>query len=91
MDVPIVMTDSEKTQSSNEWRTYTERNLIRTHYSRVIRGCVIDTYGNCRLQNDILGLPCSMDVGLACSDHPFLNDVLLNDLRCMYSFNKVNS
>ena len=26
VDVPIVMTDSEKTQSINEWRTYRERN-----------------------------------------------------------------
>ena len=26
MDVAIVMTDSEKTQSINEWRTYRERN-----------------------------------------------------------------
>ena len=26
VDVPIVMTDSEKTQSRNEWRTYIERN-----------------------------------------------------------------
>ena len=26
VDVPIVMNDSEKTQSSNEWLTYRERN-----------------------------------------------------------------
>ena len=25
-DVPIVLTDSEKTQFSNKWRTYRERN-----------------------------------------------------------------
>ena len=27
VDVPIMMTESEKTQSSNEWRTYRERNV----------------------------------------------------------------
>ena len=26
LDVPVVMTDSENTQSVNEWRTYRERN-----------------------------------------------------------------
>ena len=30
--VPIVMTDSEKTQSINEWRTYRERNAqLKNH------------------------------------------------------------
>ena len=32
VDVPIVMTDSEKTQSSNEWRTYRERNAQLTKH-----------------------------------------------------------
>ena len=32
VDVSIVMTDSEKTQSSNEWRTYIERNSQLTKH-----------------------------------------------------------
>ena len=32
VDVPIVMTDSEKTQSRNEWRTYRERNAQLTKH-----------------------------------------------------------
>ena len=31
-DVPIRMTESEKTQSSNEWRTYRERNAQLTKH-----------------------------------------------------------
>ena len=34
MDVPIVMTDSEKTQYSNERRTYRERNNWLTNHRR---------------------------------------------------------
>ena len=32
VEVPIVMTDSEKTQSRNEWRTYRERNSQLTKH-----------------------------------------------------------
>ena len=32
VDVPIVMTDSENTQSRNEWRTYRERNAQLTKH-----------------------------------------------------------
>ena len=32
VDVPIVMNDSEKTQSINEWRTYRERNAQLTKH-----------------------------------------------------------
>ena len=32
VDVPIVMNDSEKTQSSNEWRTYRDRNAHLTKH-----------------------------------------------------------
>ena len=32
VDVPIVMTDSEKTQSSNQWRTYRENNYQLTNH-----------------------------------------------------------
>ena len=32
VDVPIIMTDLEKTQSSNEWRTYRERNVQLTKH-----------------------------------------------------------
>ena len=32
VDVPIVVTDSEKTQSRNEWRTYRERNAQLTEH-----------------------------------------------------------
>ena len=34
VEVPIVMTDLEKTQSSNEWRTYKERNDQLTKHRR---------------------------------------------------------
>ena len=32
VDVHIIMTDSEKTQSSNEWQTYRERNVQLTKH-----------------------------------------------------------
>ena len=32
VDVTIVMTDSERTQSRNEWRTYRERNAHLTKH-----------------------------------------------------------
>ena len=32
VDVPTVITDSEKTQSRNEWRTYIERNVQLTKH-----------------------------------------------------------
>ena len=32
MDVPIIITDSEKTHSSNEWRTYSDKNSQLTKH-----------------------------------------------------------
>ena len=32
VEVPIIITDSEKTQSRNEWRTYRERNYQLTKH-----------------------------------------------------------
>ena len=32
LDVPILMTDSENTQSSNDWRTYRKRNAQLTKH-----------------------------------------------------------
>ena len=53
--------------------------------------CVIDTRGDCRLQNGLLSCPCSLYVGLACSDHPFSDGVSSNDLEYMDRLNNVNS
>ena len=40
-EVPIVMTDSEKTQSSNEWCTYRKRNDQLTNHSRQVFSLII--------------------------------------------------
>ena len=69
---------------------FTLRNHVLQNF-RLHRGCVVNTRSNCRLQNNRLGFPCSQNVGLAFSDHPFSNDMSHNEFRCMEMFNKVNS
>ena len=69
---------------------FTLRNRVLQNF-QLHRGCVVNTRSKCRLQNDRLGFPCSLNVRLAFSDHPFLNDMSRNEFRCMERFNKVNS
>ena len=41
LDVPIVMTASEKTRSSNGWRTYIERNPQLTKHRRQVFSLIL--------------------------------------------------